>query len=194
MNIERPHASQETIASIVEAIINSGLKVVHYVGHADERLMKAILDLGEDYQLSVMDEADYWQSYYRTWARSEGCDPPQEPPGWLKRVTFYFEGGPFYKEILIRDWEWSELYRYECVESIGYYPPPRLLILFAEGTKYRIPWEEIPDIDHRMECGEKIPYEERVADIPQKNPFYQWVESGALQIGTAIKIPPHGEQ
>ena len=103
----------------------------------------------------------------------------------MKRVTFYFEGSPLQKEILIRDWAWDGLPYYDLIKSL------RLMILFGEGTKYYIPWEEIPDIDGRMERSEKIPYEEKVADIPKKNPFYDWAVSGDLQVGIANFPSPH---
>ena len=186
MSHERAQASQETISSIVEIIRYSGMKVVHYVGDADERLMKAILDLGDDYQLSVMDEADSWGCYFQSWAHEEGYETPQDRrPDWLKRVAFYFEGAPFHKEILIRDWAWDGLHHYDSIKSL------RLMILFGEGTKYSLPWEEIRDIDGRMERKEKIPYEEKYADIPKKNPSYDWAVSGDLQVGIANCPSPH---
>lgn len=191
MSYERIQISQEAISSIVEIIKHSGLKVVHYIGNADGRLMKEILDLGDDYQLSVFDERDIWGVWVdsRSRAHAEADETPENRrPDWMQRITFYFEGSPLNKEILIKDWAWNELYYYDSMKSV------RLMILFGEGTRYCIPWEKIPDIDGRMDRKEKIPYEEKVADIPKKNPFYNWAESGDLQVGIAISAPPYGRK
>ena len=186
MSNERPQISEETISSIVEIIRYSGLKVVHYAGDADERLMRALLDLGDDYQLSVLDEGDIWGRYYRSWVHEKGQDTPQgRLLGGLQRVTFYFEGAPLYTEILIREYPWGELHHYDSIKTV------RLMILFGNGTKYSLPWEEIRDIDGRMERKEQIPSEEKYADIPKKNPFYDWAVSGDLHVGIANSPSPH---
>lgn len=126
------------ISAITSYLIGTNVRSVHYVGYADEGLIREMIRI-PGLKLSLM---DYWDRYHRGahFCNDDDTDLSDlEVPAWLDGVLTYFEGFPKC-EALIWDMEPCELEN--CIKS----RPPKHLILEGQGIELILPanyeWEK----------------------------------------------------
>ena len=99
--------SASVVSVIGTYIVDAGVRSVHYVGYADESLIRELMGL-PGLKLSLM---DYWDRYHRGahFFNDDDMDLSDlEVPAWLDGVVTCFEGFPKC-EALIWDMEPCEL-------------------------------------------------------------------------------------
>lgn len=137
--------TDDMLREIVDFLGNNPVRFVHYVGNADEHLIKALIAAGR-YEISLLDVHDRYGASARTF-RDEG-DPPVDiqEPEWLKGVTCYIEGGPAKIDALIWDDKWQFRNQLDKILHFHSGKRPRFIILIgaaiADGRHHFYDWTE----------------------------------------------------
>jgi hypothetical protein len=92
----RPHSlpsvAPTTVQAVVREVRGHAIKSAHYVGTADEGLIRALKDeMGQG--LTIMDYFDRWGGSARFFGEGDGLPLPP-CPDWLQDVPSYQEGCP----------------------------------------------------------------------------------------------------
>jgi hypothetical protein len=137
-----PVISPETIREILAVILDSpypnskpdarNYYDVHYIGYADEGLIRAMIDHRGQFSFSVMDIPDRWDSNMRFWwADDYPNEPCPEAPEWLNGVVFYMDGASFH-EIGLRDKPWDNETQLHRIIHFPR-PPAAIIVLFGHA-------------------------------------------------------------
>ena len=164
----------ELVARIMEIILSSGLRSVHYTGSADEGLLRAMIAHKPLLKVSVMDMPDRWGTGYAFWydEREFGNCLPRERPDWLDGVPFYQEGAPDH-EVGIRDCPWDSARQFWKIVAFTGRRPPLIVIHFGKADT--VDAYVCEDGESRL----SEPVEKRMID----HPSYTWEEHNGLRIG-----------
>lgn len=178
-----PHPA-ELVSQITSVIRASGLRTVHYTGHADEGLLRELLAIEPEISLSVMDMPDRWKTGFAFFweERDFPSTPCPELPDWLEEVRFYQEGASDH-EIAIRDWPWDSPDQLDRIVRFIGRPPPKLLIIFGEAETYGAGLEWVVSESEAKQVPVHKP-----ADF--RHPSYQWEKLGEIWIGRWIPGQP----
>mgnify|MGYP001557932652 CR=1 FL=1 len=136
--------TNDTLREIVQFLESNPVRFVHYVGNADERLIKTLI-AAERYEISLLDRHDkYGATAHFFW--EEGDPPVDEEPEWLKGVTCFIEGGPDRIDALIWDDRWH--FPNQLDKILHFHPNkrPHFVVLVgaavAEGRHHFYDWTE----------------------------------------------------
>jgi hypothetical protein len=127
--------AKEIVAAVLDAVGRHSIKSAHYVGMADEGLIRALkTELGPG--LTIMDYFDRWGGGARFFGDDEGLSLPA-CADWLEGVTSYHEGCPE-ADLLVFDLtgEDAEFLLRELLEPREHRKPFKRVIL-AKGS---LPW------------------------------------------------------
>lgn len=115
----------------MQTVLASPFHSVHYVGGADEGLLRCLLANPGRLEISVMDMPDRWGTGACFWWE-EGCPDPLSRPEWLLGVPFYQEGTSTH-DILLRDWPWDYDGQSNPIIEFAGRKPPKLILLFGKA-------------------------------------------------------------
>jgi len=168
---------QVLIDRIMEILLASPYRTVHYVGQADEGLLRALLADRERLKVTVMDMPDRWKTGYAFCYDEDefGKHLPRERPDWLEGVPFHQEGAPDH-DILIQDWPWDSYDQLENTVAFEGRRPPKWLLLFGFADR------NIVGVEGVSENG-RWEREEILRPAPIHHPAYVWENSGGLHVG-----------
>ena len=167
----------ELVARIMEIILSSGLRSVHYTGGADEGLLRALIAQRPLLEVSAMDIPNRWGSVTRLyWDEYEGCGLEYpERPDWQEDVPFYGEGAPAH-EVGIQDWPWYHPEQFWEIVAFKVRRPPLLVIHFGRADTVVVEeafyWE---DGERRLR--------QQIEKCMIDHPSYTWEEHDGLRIG-----------
>jgi hypothetical protein len=119
------------IDEILCLLHRSNFKMVHYVGYADERLIKSLI-AEKRYAISLM---DYWDRYHREvhfWDGDELDLSHLVVPEWLDGIPSYFEGAPEH-DVLLQDIPWQYEGQFDAIVAFESRPAPLCVVLFGEA-------------------------------------------------------------
>ncbi|CAN5888073.1 hypothetical protein BH11VER1_BH11VER1_06690 [soil metagenome] len=165
------------VAHIIEVILASPFRTVHYSGAADEGLLRALLADRERLEVSVMDMPDRWGTGYAFWydkAEFGNC-LPRARPDWLEDVPFYQEGAPDH-DIALHDWPWSSFDQLARIVAFTGRRPSKLLLLFGHADC------NIVGVEGISESG-KWERKEILRPAPIHHPAYEWETLGDFHVG-----------
>jgi hypothetical protein len=119
-----------TLAEIQEIIAATPFTTIHYVGCADESVIRA---LKERYSLSIMDQYNRTNRSTHFWFDETELDFCQYPiPDWMDGVVSYEEGASPH-EIALRDIPWNSADQLDRIVAFAVRSAPELVILFGEA-------------------------------------------------------------
>ena len=173
------------IAQIMEIILASPYRTVHYTGGADEGLLRALLAQRERLELSVMDMPNRWGGATRFfWDEFESCGMEYpEVPEWQEGIPFYQEGAPDH-DIGLRDWPWDSPRQLGRIVRFSGRRPPRLLVLFGRAESVKTGEERI------FEDGElKLRTRDVFETLTSTHPAYSWQTVGGVRVGRWRRPP-----
>lgn len=127
--------SGSVVWTIAAYILGIRVRSVHYVGYADEGLIRALMRIRET-KLSLM---DYWDRYHRGahfFNDDEADMSGLETPSWLDGIEMSHEGVPR-SQALIWDMPWH--HPDELAELLRRRQPPRHLILEGQAVLRELP-------------------------------------------------------
>lgn len=173
-----PAHSAEAVEQIISVIRSSGLRSVHYIGGADENLLRGLIDIQPPLEVSAMDMPDRWRTGFAFfWDEVDFPKTPcPEQPEWLSGILFYQEGAPDH-EIGIFDWPWHSRDQLREIVRFTGRKPPALLILIGDALSYE---ENVQAwFPERQEWGEK----KVLHPCNFKHTSYDWEQLGEIWIG-----------
>lgn len=167
------------IAQIMEIVLASPFRTVHYAGGADEGLLRALLADRERLEVTVMDMPDRWETGYAFWydEREFGGRLPRERPEWLEGVPFYQEGAEDH-EIALRDCPWSWQTQFDDIVAFDGRRPPGLVLLFKGAGLVKTGEERIRE-DGELKLKTRDVHEPLIIT----HPAYDWETLGDLRVG-----------
>jgi hypothetical protein len=167
------------IAQIMEIVLASPFRTLHYTGGADEGMLRALLADRERLEVTVMDMPDRWETGYAFWydEREFGGRLPRERPEWLEGVPFYQEGASDH-EIALRDWPWESLDQFDRIVAFTGCRPPKLVLLFGQADTAQVGTTRVWNYSaHDVE--ERDNFEK----LTLMHPAYDWETLGDLRVG-----------
>ena len=129
-----PPLPSTLIAQIMETVLASPFRAVHYIGGADEGLLRSLLAYRGRLEVTVMDMPDRWGTGACFWWE-EGSPEPPSRPDWLEGIPFYQEGAADH-DILLRDWAWDYEGQLAAMVAFTGRRPPKLTLLFGQAELY----------------------------------------------------------
>jgi hypothetical protein len=172
-----PDHAPALVAQIMEIVLDSPFRTVHYTGGADESLLRALLADRERQEVTVMDVMNRWGSATRFFGDEFERSGMEflEVPDWLEGVSFYQEGAPDH-EIGLRDWPWDSHDQLSEIVGFAGRSPPKLLLLFGLADC------SIVGVEGLSESG-KWERKEILRSAPIHHPAYEWETLGDLRVG-----------
>jgi hypothetical protein len=171
-----PDHQPALIAQIMEIILASPFRTVHYTGGADEGLLRALLADRKRLEVTVMDMLDRWSSGW-SFFWEEGMGEPPDRPEWLEGVPFYQEGASDH-EIALRDWPWESLDQFDRIVAFTGCRPPKLVLLFGRAGRVETGKERIHE-DGELKLKTRDVHEPLIIT----HPAYDWETLGELRVG-----------
>jgi hypothetical protein len=171
-----PDHQPALIAQIMEIILASPFRTVHYTGGADEGLLRALLADRKRLEVTVMDMLDRWSSGW-SFFWEEGMGEPPDRPEWLEGVPFYQEGASDH-EIALRDWPWESLDQFDRIVAFTGCRPPKLVLLFGREGRVETGKERIHE-DGELKLKTRDVHEPLIIT----HPAYDWETLGELRVG-----------
>jgi len=171
-----PDHQPALIAQIMEIILASPFRTVHYTGGADEGLLRALLADRKRLEVTVMDMLDRWSSGW-SFFWEEGMGEPPDRPEWLEGVPFYQEGSSDH-EIALRDWPWESLDQFDRIVAFTGCRPPKLVLLFGRTGRVETGKERIHE-DGELKLKTRDVHEPLIIT----HPAYDWETLGELRVG-----------
>jgi hypothetical protein len=171
-----PDHQPALIAQIMEIILASPFRTVHYTGGADEGLLRALLADRKRLEVTVMDMLDRWSSGW-SFFWEEGMGEPPDRPEWLEGVPFYQEGASDH-EIALRDWPWESLDQFDRIVAFTGCRPPKLVLLFGRAGRVETGKERIHE-DGELKLKTRDVHEPLIIT----HPAYDWETLGVLRVG-----------
>jgi hypothetical protein len=164
------------VAQIMEIVLVSPFRTLHYTGGADEGMLRALLADRERLEVTVMDLPDRWGSGWSFfWEEGKGELPAR--PEWLEGVPFYQEGASDH-EIALRDCPWDSLDQFDLIVAFTGCRPPKLVLLFGRAGMVKTGEERI------WEDGEwKLKKLDLFKPLTITHPAYDWETLGDLRVG-----------
>jgi hypothetical protein len=134
-----------TVSAIRTFLRGRTFNTVHYVGHADEGLIKALIR-EERYTLSLMDYRDRHHRAAHFWddEGSKGLSTPVVPD-WLDGIPTYHGGSPAH-EVLLQDIPWLPG-QVESWSAPASRDPRKMQMTISSGGRSRptlTPWPRVP--------------------------------------------------